>query len=49
MTFKKILMTVVLILAVCGIGWLAAVDVPVAQQPVVKTIPNDQFFKNHAP
>ena len=43
----KIGLTAVAVLLVGGFLCLAAVDVPVKQNQVIKTIPNERFFKNN--
>lgn len=43
----RIGLAVAALLLAGGFAYLAAVDIPVTQSEIVKTIPNERFFKNH--
>ena len=43
----KIGLTAVAVLLIGGFLCLAAIDVPVKQNQIIKTIPNERFFKNN--
>lgn len=42
---SKWLPLLVLLLLIGGIGYVAVVDIPVSQNAVEKTIPNNRFFQ----
>lgn len=46
MKMLKILLILLLLAGGFVLTYVSLVDVPIAQQEVVKTIPNDRFLKN---
>lgn len=44
MKLKKIIAGSVFLAVAGGIAWLVTADVPVRQESVSKTVPNDRFF-----